>query len=111
MIDKLRNMAIFAQMAESGAFRLAADRLGLSASVVSHHLSQLEKGLGELGVQLLYRSTRHVTLTDQVGAFSRSLPEHGRIRRKRAFRPFLCRTRWSAPGCCVRTVFGRPFRC
>lgn len=61
MIDKLRSMAIFARVAESGSFRRAAERLGLSASVVSHHLTQLEK---ELGVQLLYRSTRHVALTD-----------------------------------------------
>jgi len=61
MINKLRSMAIFARVAETGSFRRAAERLGLSASVVSHHVTQLEK---ELGVQLLYRSTRHVALTD-----------------------------------------------
>lgn len=61
MINKLRSMAVFARVAESGSFRRAAERLGISASVVSHHVTQLE---GELGVQLLYRSTRHVALTD-----------------------------------------------
>lgn len=62
MIDKLRSMAVFARVAELGSFRRAAERLGLSASVVSHHITQLEN---ELGVQLLYRSTRHVSLSDQ----------------------------------------------
>ena len=62
MLDKLRSMAVFARVAEYGSFRRAAQRVGLSPSVVSHHLSQLEK---ELGVQLLYRSTRHVALTEQ----------------------------------------------
>ena len=61
MIDKLRSMAVFARVAEAGSFRRAAERLGLSASVVSHHVTHLEE---ELGVQLLYRSTRHVALTD-----------------------------------------------
>lgn len=66
MIDNLRSMAVFAHVAESGSFRRAAERLGLSASVVSHHITQLEK---ELGVRLLYRSTRHVALTDQGNRF------------------------------------------
>ena len=66
MIDKLRSMAVFAHVAEAGSFRRAAERLGLSASVVSHHVTQLEK---ELGVQLLYRSTRHVALTSQGSRF------------------------------------------
>lgn len=61
MLDKLRSMVIFVRVAESTSFKTAALRLNLSASVVSHHISQLEK---ELGVQLFYRSTRHVTLTD-----------------------------------------------
>jgi DNA-binding transcriptional LysR family regulator len=61
MLDKLRSMVIFVRVAESASFKTAALRLNLSASVVSHHISQLEK---ELGVQLFYRSTRHVTLTE-----------------------------------------------
>lgn len=61
MLDKLRSMVIFVRVADSASFKTAALRLNLSASVVSHHIAQLEK---ELGVQLFYRSTRHVTLTD-----------------------------------------------
>lgn len=69
MLDKLRSMAVFVRVAETGSFRRAAERLGLSASVVSHHVSQLEN---ELGVQLLYRSTRHVALTDRGQRFYES---------------------------------------
>lgn len=69
MIDKLRSMAVFARVAEAGSFRRAAERLGLSASVVSHHITHLEN---QLGAQLLYRSTRHVSLTDQGECFYQS---------------------------------------
>ena len=61
MIDELRAMAIFAKAVESGSFRAAADKLKLSPSVVSHHISKLEQ---HLGTTLLYRSTRRISLTD-----------------------------------------------
>ncbi|MGB4952233.1 MAG: LysR family transcriptional regulator [Rhizobiaceae bacterium] len=61
MIDHLRAMAIFQSVAELGSFRKAAQRLKLSPSVVSHHIAQLEE---HLGLPLLYRSTRRMSLTD-----------------------------------------------
>lgn len=61
MIDQLRLMAIFQAVAELGSFRAAAKKLNLSPSVVSHHVSQLEQ---QLGLPLLYRSTRRISLTD-----------------------------------------------
>lgn len=60
MIDHLRQMAIFAKAIDHGSFRGAARELRLSPSVVSHHISQLED---HLGVALIYRSTRKLTLT------------------------------------------------
>ncbi len=60
MIDRLRQMAIFAKTIDHGSFRGAARELRLSPSVVSHHISQLEE---HLGVALIYRSTRKLTLT------------------------------------------------
>lgn len=60
MIDRLRQMAIFAKTIDHGSFRGAARELRLSPSVISHHISQLEDNLG---VALLYRSTRKLTLT------------------------------------------------
>ena len=60
MIDHLRQIAVFAKTVETGSFRAAAEALRLSPSVVSHHISQLE---AQLGVALLYRSTRRLSLT------------------------------------------------
>jgi DNA-binding transcriptional LysR family regulator len=62
MIDDLRAIAIFAEMARQGSFRGAAKVLGLSPSVVSYHVSQLEK---HVGTALVYRSTRKLSLTHE----------------------------------------------
>ncbi len=62
MIDDLRRIAIFAEMARQGSFRGAAKVLGLSPSVVSYHVSQLEK---QVSTALVYRSTRKLTLTHE----------------------------------------------
>lgn len=62
MIDELRALAIFAKVVEAGSFRRAANTLKLSPSVVSHHVAQLEENLG---VALLYRSTRRLSLTHE----------------------------------------------
>ncbi len=61
MLDHLRQLAIFAKVVETGSFRAAAQILTLSPSVVSHHISKLEENLG---VALLYRSTRKLSLTE-----------------------------------------------
>lgn len=60
MLDQLRQIAIFAKTIDHGSFRAAAKALRLSPSVVSHHITQLEE---QLGVALLYRSTRKLSLT------------------------------------------------
>lgn len=62
MLSQLRQIAIFAKTVEYGSFRKAADVLHLSPSVVSHHIAKLEE---ELGVALLYRSTRKLSLTSE----------------------------------------------
>lgn len=62
MIDDLKAIAVFAEMARQGSFRAAADVLGLSPSVVSYHVSQLEK---RVGTALIYRSTRKLSLTHE----------------------------------------------
>lgn len=61
MLDQLRQIAIFAKTVDHGSFRAAARALGLSPSVVSHHVAQLEE---RLGTALLYRSTRKLSVTD-----------------------------------------------
>ncbi|MGI9413818.1 MAG: LysR family transcriptional regulator [Hyphomicrobiales bacterium] len=57
----LAAMRIFVGVADAGAFAAAARRMNLSTSVVSHHVSKLERSLG---VPLLQRSTRRLGLTD-----------------------------------------------
>lgn len=57
----LNLMSNFAIVVKAGSFTRAAARLGLSKSVVSRHVSALEK---TLGVQLLYRSTHRLGLTE-----------------------------------------------
>jgi DNA-binding transcriptional LysR family regulator len=61
MLPKLKSLAVFAKVAETGSFSAAANVLGISAPVVSQHISQLEK---TLDTALVYRSTRSLTLTD-----------------------------------------------
>lgn len=60
-MNLLNRMSSFAVVVKAGSFTRAAARLGLSKSVVSRHVSALEK---ELGVQLMYRSTHRLSLTD-----------------------------------------------
>ncbi len=60
MIDHLRQMAIFARVVEEGSFRAAARGLGLAPSRISETVSELE---AYLGVTLLYRTTRKISLT------------------------------------------------
>src|SRR5258706_263299 len=57
----LNLMSSFAAVVKAGSFTRAAARLDLSKSVVSRHVSALEK---TLGVQLLYRSTHGLSLTE-----------------------------------------------
>jgi DNA-binding transcriptional LysR family regulator len=60
-MDGIGVIPIFVAVVESGGFTSAADRLGISKSAVSKRISQLE---ARLGVQLLHRSTRRISLTD-----------------------------------------------
>ena len=62
MIDELRAMAIFMETIRQGSFRKASEKLGLSPSVVSYHVSQLEAHVGNA---LIYRSTRKLSLTSE----------------------------------------------
>jgi len=61
MLPNLKSLAVFAKVAETGSFSGAANVLGISAPVVSQHISQLEE---TLDTALVYRSTRSLTLTD-----------------------------------------------
>lgn len=60
-LDQLKRMAVFAEVVAAGSLTAAARRLGMTPSAVSQHLRQLEQSLG---LALLHRSTRRITLTE-----------------------------------------------
>jgi LysR family transcriptional regulator, transcriptional activator for aaeXAB operon len=60
-MDQLKRMAIFAEVVARGSLTAAARQLGMTPSAVSQHLRQLEQSLG---LALLHRSTRKLTLTE-----------------------------------------------
>ena len=65
-MDKFESMRAFTQVVEEGGFAAAARKMQLSRSAVNKLVINLEN---QLGVQLLYRTTRTVTPTDNGRAF------------------------------------------
>jgi DNA-binding transcriptional LysR family regulator len=60
-MDRLTAARIFVEVAERGSLTQAAARMEMSAAMVSRYLAAME---GWVGVRLLHRTTRRVTLTD-----------------------------------------------
>src|SRR6266511_4192625 len=60
-MDRMTSMATFVKVVESGGFSAAARALSMSPSMVTAHVQSLEE---RLGVRLLNRSTRRVSLTE-----------------------------------------------
>lgn len=59
-------MLVFARTVQGGSFSAAARALDLTPSAVSKQISQLEN---QIGMRLLYRTTRHLRLTEEGEAF------------------------------------------
>jgi DNA-binding transcriptional LysR family regulator len=62
----LNRVAVFHRVVEAGSFTAAAAQLGLRKSSVSRSVAALE---GELGIRLLQRTTRRLSLTDAGRAY------------------------------------------
>lgn len=60
-MDRLTAMQAFVEVARSGSFTATADRLSMSRAMVTRHVAEMEKWMG---MRLLQRTTRSVTLTD-----------------------------------------------
>ena len=105
-IDHVGDLRAFVRVADACNFTLAAERLGLTRSAVGKCVARLEAGLG---VRLLHRSTRSVSLSDEGRLFyehaARILSEvdnaaGAMARRKQTPRgrcASTCRCRWA--GC------------
>lgn len=65
-MENLNDIVIFSQVVETGSLSSAARVLRMSPSCVSRRLRALEDSLG---VQLISRSTRHITLTEAGDVF------------------------------------------
>ena len=74
-MDRFDSVRVFAKVVESSSFAAATARLGISASMVTLHVKQLEE---RLGVRLLNRTTRKVSLTEAGRAYSRLEPMRSR---------------------------------
>ncbi|MFC5473382.1 LysR family transcriptional regulator [Paraherbaspirillum soli] len=61
-MDRIQTMEIFSRVAELGSFSRAAEQLSLPPATVTNAVQALEK---HMGVRLLHRTTRKVTLTDE----------------------------------------------
>jgi DNA-binding transcriptional LysR family regulator len=61
MLDRVTGMQVFARVAALGSLSAAARALGISQTMATQHLGALE---GRLGVKLLHRTTRRLTLTE-----------------------------------------------
>ncbi|NIX78146.1 LysR family transcriptional regulator [Microvirga terricola] len=76
MLDRVTSMQVFVRVAALGSFSAAARALHLSQTMVTKHVAALES---RLGVKLLHRSTRSLTLTeggrDYLAACERILAE------------------------------------
>jgi len=71
-MDRFTSMAVFAAAAEEGSLIGAARRFGLSASMAGKHVSAIE---ADLGIRLMQRSTRQLSLTDAGRAALKRWPQ------------------------------------
>lgn len=60
-MDRLTSMQVFTRVARAGSFAAAAREMDMSRAMVSKHVMHLEENLG---VRLLNRNTRQVSLTE-----------------------------------------------
>jgi DNA-binding transcriptional LysR family regulator len=61
VMDRIETMGSFVEVAKHGSFSVAARQLKISRALVSRHIQDLEQSLG---IRLLNRTTRSVTLTE-----------------------------------------------
>ncbi|GAK86164.1 transcriptional regulator LysR family [Vibrio ponticus] len=62
----IEHLKLFVRLASTHNISMAGQELGLSPAVASAHINKLEEGLG---VRLVHRTTRKVSLTQEGEAF------------------------------------------
>lgn len=66
-MDRFLEMQTFCAVVDAGSFVKAADTLGFSKAAVSRYVAELE---ARLGVRLLHRTTRRLSLTEEGSVFN-----------------------------------------
>jgi DNA-binding transcriptional LysR family regulator len=66
MMDRIEAMRVFLRVAETGSFSVVARERGTQQPTISKQVAGLERGLG---VRLLQRTTRTLSLTEEGRAF------------------------------------------
>ena len=61
-MDKYQEMRVFSAVADAASFVAASESLGMSKAAVSRYVSELER---RLGVRLMHRTTRRLSLTPE----------------------------------------------
>ena len=69
-MDLLKSIDVFREVCQQMSFSQAAERLNLVPSAVSRQINELEK---YLGVRLLERTTRSISLTDEGGRYLKKM--------------------------------------
>lgn len=67
-MDRLSDLSLFLKVLDSGSISAAAHKLNLSPAVASKRLQNLEK---EIGVRLIHRSTRRLSVTPEGAALAK----------------------------------------
>ena len=102
-IHHLDDLLLFSEVVEKGGFSAAARILGLQRSKLSRRVADLE---ARLGLRLLQRNTRHISLTpmgEQIYVHARAMA--------RGARPMTWRHRWATrPADCCASRRRRPWR-
>lgn len=84
-MDLLKSIEVFREVCRQMSFSQAADHLNLVPSAVSRQISELEK---HLGVRLLQRTTRSISLTDEGTRYLEKMDEISRsVRELRGLSP------------------------
>ena len=71
-MDTLFSLKVFQQIVECASFTRAAESLGISTAMASKHLNHLEK---QLGIRLMQRNSRSLSLTAEGEAYYRQSGE------------------------------------
>jgi len=82
-VRDLNDLYFFAKVADFGSYTAAAKALGLQTSKLSRRIAALE---GELGVRLINRTTRRLSLTEAGKTFHRHCLALSTKRRRRKTR-------------------------